>query len=170
MIEDPPFEPDRALAMRWRRARSGPIAPEPMAAVPLDPSLLAAYVEGRLSEAESLPVEMALAADPALLDTLIALRQPAIPAIPSAALIRSAQALVAGAADPVVVPFARRSAERRGFKAWVAWGAVAASLLIVSTAGFSLGMSTGGVADTPPGLESPSDLLDLSILAGDDVG
>jgi anti-sigma factor RsiW len=162
MMDDPPFEPDRALVERWRAAVDA-------AAPPPDAMILAAYAEGRLDDAAAEQVEAALAADPELLDTLLALRAPAETALPSPALIRSTQALVA--ADPVVVPFIRRAAPARGLNAWLAWGAVAASLLLVSLAGFDLGMQTGHAVDTVSvSDDSPSDLLDLSSFTGDDIG
>src|SRR5579859_6247623 len=146
MMDDPPFEPDPSLVARWRAAGGvQPVESEaagPAATAP-DALTLAAYAEGRLDAAEAERVEAALAADPELLDTLLALRLPPATETPSAALIRSAQALVSApsAADPVVVPFGRRPAREvppPRLKAWLAWGAVAASLLLVSLAGFDL--------------------------------
>ena len=165
-MDDPPFEPDRALFERWRAA-AGSDAPRDA----LDALTLAAYAEGRLDEAAAERVEAALAADPELLDTLLALRAPAEAALPSQELIRAAQALVPPA-EAVVVPFARPAAAARPLKAWLAWGALAASLLLVSTAGFGVGMLTGSAvnATATSSDESPSDLLDLSSFAGDDVG
>jgi plasmid stabilization system protein ParE len=175
MMDDPPFEPDRALFERWR-GTAEPMATGPTA--PPDALLLAAYAEGRLTGADAERVEAALAADPELLDTLLALRLPPETATPSAALIRSAQALVT--AGPVVVPFTRRNTAAGRtpgrVNAWLAWGAVAASLLLVSMVGFDLGMRTGHVVGGPgtnaatAGDDSPNDLLDLSNLAGDDIG
>jgi anti-sigma factor RsiW len=160
MMEDPPFEPDKALAARWRAAAASAPAPDMLT--------LAAYAEGRLDEAAAEAVEAALAADPELLDTYLALRAPAETEAASAALIRSAQALVR--TEPVVVPFPTRK-PAAPVKAWLAWGAVAASLLLVSVAGFNLGMATVPRTDAvSTSDESPSDLLDLSSLAGDDIG
>ncbi len=162
MMDDPPFEPDRALVARWRDATTAPVPPDALT--------LAAYAEGRLGETEAEAVEAALATDPALLETLLALRAPAETETASATLIHSAQALVR--AEAVVVPFpARKPVAARPVTAWLAWGAVAASLLLVSVAGFNLGVATGHTADAiSAGDESPSDLLDLSSLTGDDVG
>jgi hypothetical protein len=164
MMDDPPFERDRALFAQWRAA-----AAEPMASAP-DALLLAAYAEGRLTEAEAAPVEAALAADPALLDTLLALRQPAEPAQPSTMSIQAAQALVAGQSDPVVVPFRRRAAGLGRFSGGLAWAAVAASLLLVSMVGFDLGVRTEHVVNATASADSPSDLLDPFSLSGDDIG
>ncbi len=165
MMDDPPFEPDRALFARWHAARD---AAAPAPALP-DAVTLAAYAEGRLDDAAAEAVEAALAADPDLLETLLALRAPPQPEA-AAAVIRSAQALVR--AEPVVVPFpVRKPGAARPVKAWLAWGAVAASLLLVSVAGFDMGLATGhDVSATSAGDDSPSDLLDLSGLTGDDIG
>jgi len=166
MMDDPPFEPDRALFARSHAARD---AAAPVPALP-DALTLAAYAEGRLDDAAAEAVEAALAADPDLLETLLALRAPAEPESASAKLVHSAQALVP--AEPVVVPFpARKRVAPRPVKAWLAWGAVAASLLLVSVAGFDVGLATGhNVSATTAGDDSPSDLLDLSGLTGDDIG
>jgi anti-sigma factor RsiW len=162
MMDDAPFEPDRALFARWRDATPAPALPDALT--------LAAYAEGRLDDAAIEAVEAALAADPELIETLLALRAPAQTETASAVLIRSAQALVR--AEPIVVPFpSRKAAAPRPVKAWLAWGAVAASLLLVSVAGFNLGLETGhSVGVGAAGDDSPSDLLDLSSLTGDDIG
>jgi hypothetical protein len=156
MIDDPPFEPDRALFTRWRTARSGaaPAAPDALA--------LAAYADGRLAGAAAEAVEAALATDPELLDMLLALGQPAPPAIASAALIRSARGLVPSPRR-IILP---EAAGRVG--PWYAWGAVAASLLIVAIGGFGLGMRTAYVVNAVIAADSPGDLLDPSSLSGDD--
>jgi hypothetical protein len=159
MMDDPPFEPDRALFARWRAAADQAAA--------LDALPLAAYAEGRLGEAEAAPIEAALAADPALLDTLIALRFVAETAAPSPGLIATAQALVPAKANPVLVAF-RPRASLVGRIA--AWGAVAASLLVVSLAGFDLGVRTEHAVSAEAGYDAPADLLDPSSLAGDDIG
>src|SRR5579859_4651655 len=138
MMEDPPFEPDRALTARWRSARA---TADPAPETP-DALTLAAYAEGRLDEAATEAVEAALAADPELLDTLLALRAEPAPETASAALIHSAQALVR--AESVVVAFpTRKPAPPSRVNAWLVWGAVAASLLLVSVAGFDMGLATG---------------------------
>ncbi len=45
MMDDPPFEPDRALFARWRDAAPAPEIPDALT--------LAAYAEGRLDETAS---------------------------------------------------------------------------------------------------------------------
>jgi hypothetical protein len=167
MMDDPPFEPDRALFQRWREAAATPMATAP------DALMLAAYAEGRLTEAESEQLEAALAVDPELLDTLLALRRPAGSAIPSAALIQSAQSCVPDRSDAVVVPFRGQVAVPAALgrvTAWLAWGAVAASLLLVSMAGFDLGVRTQHAVNASASYETPADLLDPSSLSGDDIG
>jgi anti-sigma factor RsiW len=156
MIDDPPFEPDRALFTRWRATASGAGTATPDA---LD---LAAYADGRLTDAAADAVEAALATDPELLDLLLALRQPVPQAIASAALIRSAKELV---------PQSRRAAGREAasrVNPWYAWGAIAAGLLIVAIGGFDLGMRTAYAVNAVVASDSPGDLLDPSSLSGDD--
>lgn len=169
-MADPPFDGDPALARRWLDTAAALPAPETA-----DALTLAAYAEGRLDDAAAEAVEAALAADPALLDTLLALRQPAATAIPSIALIRSAQALVAPTGQASILPFRRNItahshspiARARG---WLAWGTVAAGLMIVSMAGFNLGIHTAEAFNPPAVADMTSDLLDPSGLAGDDSG
>jgi anti-sigma factor RsiW len=169
MMDDPSFDAGKALFQRWRAA-SHPAMPTDTAP---DALTLAAYAEGRLSDAEMELVEAALAADPALLDTLLALRAEAAPENPSAKLVQAAQALVPAQENTVVVPFpARRGGAASRVNAWLAWAAVAASLMIVSIAGFDLGMRTEHAvsAAAATNVDSPADLLDPSDLSGDDVG
>jgi len=163
MNDDAPFQPDRTLYERLRSHESVP-AKSPL---DLDPMLLAAYLEGRLGEAEAAPIEAILAADPAALDDLIAY-DPVTPEIPSAAFITKAQALVGGA---TILPFAPRPAPpRRLVTAWAAWGAVAASLVLISLVGFSLGMQTERNFNGSTGIGTSIDILDQSSGLGDGIG
>jgi anti-sigma factor RsiW len=175
-MADPPFDRDPALARRWLDAAAALPAPDTP-----DALTLAAYAEGRLDDAAAAAVEAALAADPALLDALLTLRQPAETTIPSAALIQSAQALVgmaagdSGGGQAAILPFRRNATDQRrpaigSTRRWLAWGAVAAGLMIVSTAGFNLGMSTAEAFNPPAATDLTGDLLDPSGLAGDDSG
>lgn len=175
-MADPPFDRDPALARRWLDAAAALPAPDAP-----DALTLAAYAAGRLDDAAAEAVEAALAADPVLLDTLLALRQPPETEIPSTALIRSAQALVAprtgegGTGHAGILPFRRNTSDHKRSsigraRGWLAWGAVAAGLMIVSTAGFNLGMRTAEAFNPPMTADVTSDLLDPSGLAGDDSG
>lgn len=169
MMDDPSFQAGKALFQRWRAA-SHPAMPTDTAP---DALTLAAYAEGRLSDAEMALVEAALASDPALLDTLLALRLADAPETPSIALVQAAQALVPAQEHPVVVPFqARRGSGASRVNAWLAWAAVAASLMIVSVAGFDLGIRTEHAVSAADanGTDSAGDLLDLTDLSGDDIG
>jgi len=141
------FETGRRL---WRQA-----APALRGAkgTSFDPLMVAGYAEGRLTSADAAMVERHLATDPAALDLLVALAQPIEPAtspvdLPTGlptGLIARASALVpvpadGTVADRTVVQFHDR---RRGaMRAYAAWAAMAASLLLVSTIGFNLGSMT----------------------------
>jgi hypothetical protein len=151
MNDDAPFRPDRTLYERWRSHESLPVeCPE------LDPVLLAAYLDGSLNEAEAAMLEQRLAADPVA------------PEIPSARFIARAQALVGTA---TILPFAPRpAAPRRMVTAWAAWGAVAASLVLISLVGFSLGMQTERNFNGSTGLGISIDILDQSSGLGDGIG
>jgi hypothetical protein len=158
MNDDAPFQPDRTLYERWRSHESVPADAD----AELDPMLLAAYLEGRLGEDEAAPLEQLLAADPAALDDLIAC-DPVTPEIPSTAFIARAQALVGTA---TILPFA----PRRVVTAWAAWGAVAASLVLISLVGFSLGMQTERNFNGSTGIGTSIDILDQSSGLGDGIG
>jgi hypothetical protein len=163
MNDDAPFQPDRALYERWRSHESVPADAD----AELDPMILAAYLEGRLGEAESAPLEQLLAADPATLDDLIAC-DPVTPETPSAAFVARTQALVG---TPTILPFAPRAAPpRRVVTAWAAWGAVAASLVLISLVGFSLGMQTERNFNGSTGIGTSIDILDQSSGLGDGIG
>jgi anti-sigma factor RsiW len=124
----------------WRRYRAAASAfgPEPHREPDAGPGggtgepdfgLLAAWLDGRLDEAEAAPVEAWLARDP---EALAALAAPAPEPGPAPLdLVRRARGLVApgggaGAASP---PWRRA----------VAWASVAASLVLVGASGFMAG-------------------------------
>jgi hypothetical protein len=170
MNDDAPYQFDRTLYERWRSHESAP-AEHPAA---LDPMLFAAYLEGRLGEADAAALEHLFAADPEALDDLIdSEARPVAPEIPSAAFILRAQALVPNARDArpeaAVLPFTPRSRPR--VAAWAAWGAVAASLVLISLVGFNLGMQTERNFNGSTGIGTSIDILDQSSgLLGDGVG
>jgi hypothetical protein len=112
----------------WRRYRAAALAsapqPDPESDREPDPSLLAAYAEGRLDEVAAEPVDAWLARDPVRL-ALIA--PPADIGAPAPlALIRTARALV-------------QPAPRQAWRQAVAWASIAASLVIVGASGFIAG-------------------------------
>jgi len=160
---------DAALWQRWRMsARAAP------GGAPPDPIVLAAWAEGRLDESAAEPVEAWLFEHPEALEDLLAAREAGAAAPPPApeALIARAAALVP-ARESNVVSFAAASAVRRsGWRNAVAWGGLAASLLVTSLGGFALGdraymnlMGGGNVAATsdnpvPDLLDPPSGLFE----------
>jgi len=103
---------------------------------------LAAYAEGRLNETQAEPVEDWLAGHPEALADLAEARTAAAAPLPQApeTLIARAAALVEPAAGATVIPF--RTFAGRHQPPWriaMAWGAIAASLLVTSMGGFALG-------------------------------
>lgn len=168
MNDDAPFQLDRALFARWRSHESVPA--EPPAA--LDPMLLAAYLDGRLDEASAAPLERLLMADPSALDDLIECKaHPVGPEIASASFLSGAQALIPqDPATATILPFTSRTTPRR-VTAWAAWGAVAASLILISLVGFNVGMQTERNINGATGTGTSIDILDQSsALLGDGVG
>ena len=129
-------------AALWQAVRGGTLDHSAEEGPELDPSLLAAYLEGGLSEAEAAEVEAVLAADPAQLDLALA----------------AEEALAAGttAAPESLVSRARELVpEGGGAAAWrnhwlpaggraLAFAGITAALVLVSLAGFELGRT--GVA------------------------
>jgi hypothetical protein len=128
-------EAERTL---WRRfyALGGTKAPAP------DALALAAYAEGRPSEAAAEPIEHWLASHPELLnDALADLAAahgltPASAYTPDEAIIAKACALVGDGANENIVPFRRAVS---GWRSAVAWSSIAASLMVASLGGFAMG-------------------------------
>jgi hypothetical protein len=133
----PMNSPDEAaLWQRWRLLASAPGGEPP------DALMLAAYAEGRLGPAEMEAVEdwLSDAADLAA-DVTIARRAALEPLPPSdASMVARATALVT-AERGRVVPL-RRTEASPGWQGVVRWGAMAASVLVASIVGFTLGNDT----------------------------
>lgn len=129
-------EMDRELWRRAAEARSGDSASAH--APEADPLLLAGYLDGTLTEAECEAFEARLAAEPALLESVIASRAALseAPGETPAAVVARAQAIVG---RPGRVEAARRSAFFAGWLRPLAWAAVGALALIVTGAGFEIG-------------------------------
>ncbi len=150
---------DRALWRSWSTRGS--------AAVPAPDALdLAAYAEGRLSEAEAAPIELWLAANPARASDIFADIAAARGAMQHAILLADAAVVVKAAAlvsglDDNVVPF------RRAAPAWrnaLAWSSVAASLVAVSLVGFAMGSDAyRNLSPVPSGEAAATDALDPGI-------
>jgi anti-sigma factor RsiW len=138
---------DRRLWRRWQA-----LGEDSRAVAEPDPLLLAAYAEGRLSEAEAEPVEAWLAATPDALSDIIAARttyqRP--PRMVFEHVLETASELVPGetlalvpeGAGADILPFRpkKRSPHLRPqWRTAIAWSSVAASLLCASLVGFSMG-------------------------------
>lgn len=138
-----PSDCDRALWQRYRRDLPAPARPDV-----LD---LAAYAEGRLTGPTLAAVELALARDPDLLETVLAARHAteAAPPVPLTT-IRRARALIPSPTGP------RRLAS---------WASIAAALVLVCISGFQAGYSAAGSANE---LNQPIELANWT--AGDADG
>jgi anti-sigma factor RsiW len=160
---------DRLIWQRWRALGEESRVAEP------DALLLAAYAEGRLSEADAEAVEAWLAATPDVLGDLIAARANDRPRPVSESILADASALVAGAATPAgaeILPFRPRPPQLLPqWRTALAWSSIAASLLCASLIGFSMGsdayasLSGPQAADTAEGLGAPG--LDNSYFSDD---
>jgi hypothetical protein len=164
-------------AVLWRRARAGwsPVRDDEAP----DALLLAAYLEGRLAEDEAARLEGRLAAEPALLDELLALRDslaagPEVAPAPVlapvlAGVVTRAQALRAhGPARPAAVP-PRSLAERLfGVSLRPAVSALAGLALLLACAGaFELGRYQAEQLDTTQTAEAGDSDLPVDLLMGD---
>ena len=151
-----------ALWRRWRSAAASGAA----VAIEPDAVLLAAYAEDRLPEAVSGAIEDWLAAHPEAVSDVLAARRAARGDNPaaSAAVIARATALVA-AGDAQILTFPEPAGRRASWRTAAMWSGVAASLVVTSMIGFTLGNSAylslaGGTApalgqelfDPPTGL------------------
>jgi anti-sigma factor RsiW len=127
---------ETALWQRYRRLASAP------ASGPPDALILAAYAEGRLGPAEMEAVEDWLSTDAELVADVAIARGAALGPSPDAgaSIVARATALVP-AEDGRVVPL-RRPITSPGWQGIVRWSAMAASILIASVVGFTLGNDT----------------------------
>ena len=126
-------------AALWRRWRSAAASAMTAGAEP-NPLVLAAYAENRLPPHAVEAVEDWLAAHPEALQDVLAARQAAREALPAASpavLARAAALVVEGNAQ--VLPFRHPATRVTSWRGAIAWGALAASLLVTSLVGFTLG-------------------------------
>jgi hypothetical protein len=139
-MAEPTGSPEQAAL--WRRwCEAAATAGEPTAAEP-DALTLAAYAEDRLSAGGVESVEDWLALNPQVAGDILAARQAealASAAAPEAVIARAA-ALV-GSSGAQILPF-RGQAARPSWRNAIAWGAMAASILVASLVGFAMGNST----------------------------
>lgn len=141
---------DRQAWQRWRALGREAGVAEP------DAMLLAAYAEGRLSEAEAEAVEAWLAATPEALGDIAAARAADHPRRVHERILARARDLVPGdpPASAEILPFRPRSPRLLPqLRAALTWSSVAASLLCASLVGFSMGSAayaglSGNQADT----------------------
>ena len=130
---------EAGLWRRWRLAAGlGPAASAEPGAL-----TLAAYAENRLAPAAVEAVEEWLASNPQILQDILVARQAPKEAVPAAseAVMARAAALV-GAGEAQVLAFRHPAARARRFGSAVGWGAMAASMLVASLAGFAMGNDT----------------------------
>jgi len=127
---------ERRLWQRWRAlGEESPVA-EP------DAMLLAAYAEGRLSEADAEPVEAWLAELPDALSDVVAARTADQSRLVDERILDKAGGLVPGPAtrSAKVLPFPPRRPQRLPqWRTALTWSSIAASLLCASLVGFSMG-------------------------------
>lgn len=131
-------------AALWRRFRALDRTVQDQAVATPDPKHdLAAYTDGRLSEAAAEAVEAWLAAHPEALDDLVAARAARDAAAPQGVIDRAAALVPGSSTDARVIPF-RRAATSYAWRVHVARIAVAACLVLTGLVGFTLGSSVYG--------------------------
>ena len=127
------------LATLWRRFhaldRSGRNQAMDDADLALD---LAAYADGRLSEAAAEPIETWLAVHPEALDDVSAARSTGDATVPQRVIDRAASLVASDSSDGRIVPF-HPSPVSQSWRVHVARVAVAACLLLTGLVGFTLG-------------------------------
>jgi len=127
------------LAALWRRFHALDRIERDQAVDDADVALdLAAYADGRLSEAAAEPIETWLAAHPEALDDVVAARSPRNATVPQRIVDRAASLVAGDSSDGRVVPF-HPSPASRSWRVHVARVAVAACLVLTGLAGFTLG-------------------------------
>jgi hypothetical protein len=132
--ESAPFETDPELYRQWRQAM------RPIELQDEDFNALAAYAERRMEATEIDAVETLLAAEPALLDAVLAAR----------AAVADTDNIVRFQPRPQVAQPRR-----------LIWAALAASILLTSYAGYSLGVATQEAIE-PTNSGTTLDLIDLT--------
>jgi hypothetical protein len=149
---------EAALWERWRLAA----APGDAGAMEPDALLLAAYVEDRLTPQSAEAVETWLASHPDSVVDIRAAREAAhgpLPDSPAVIVARAAALVLDGEAK--VLPFRRPSPHRlASWRTAAVWGGMAASLLLTSLVGFTLGTSVSPVATPRATPALAQDLLD----------
>lgn len=156
-------------AALWHRARAGwqPVAEDQAP----DALLLAAHLDGRLSEEEAARLEARLAAEPALLDDFLALREglAAAPETAPAGVIERAQAAYRGKPTLRAVPARAPSLVDRLFGGWLrpAVPAFAAVMLLLACAGaFEAGRYQGERLDATQTAEAAESDVPVDLLIG----
>jgi hypothetical protein len=141
----PPSDADRQFLMRLPPLAGTATAPRSE----IPPLLLAAWAEHRLSEDDSADIEAALCGDPDLLDDAFAAGSGIVAEeVATEALLERLRGLggvLAAPAAATVLPFrqAPQAVPKRSVGVWLSWGAVAASVALVSFVGFDLGSIVG---------------------------
>lgn len=157
-MAEPTGSPEQAAL--WRRwCEAAAMTGEPTAAEP-DALTLAAYAEDRLSAEAGEAVEDWLAVNPQVAGDILAARQATMLASATApeAVIARAAALVGGGSGQIL-PFRARAA-RPSWRNAVAWGAMAASILVASLVGFAMGNSTYATLIDGSSVSLSQELLD----------
>jgi len=160
---------DRRLWQRWRALGEKSRVAEP------DAMLLAAYAEGRLTEAGAEAVEAWLAATPEALSDLVAARSTSHH-LAEERILDKASDLVPGRTTPAgaeILPFRPRPPQLLPqWRTALAWSSIAASLLCASLVGFSVGgdayanqSGSQAIDTTAEGLGAPG--LDSSYFSDD---
>ena len=128
-------------AALWRRWRSASVSGA-VAAFEPDAVLLAAYAEDRLPEAMTGTIDDWLAAHPEMMSDILAARRAArgeAAAASEAVIARAAALVVAG--DAQILTFPPSTARRASWRTAAIWSGLAASLVVTSMIGFTLGSS-----------------------------
>jgi len=160
MTDKQSFEDGYALYQRWRKLDHSTV-PVP------DFMTLAVYAETALSEENAVALDAALAADPDLLATWPDAQQSIAGDPVSDAFLERLQLVQPAPPVAQIIQFPiKRQSSQGPVRLALAWSALAASILLICSVGFQLGMQTQQAIDAPAGTSSV-DLLDQ---AGDSVG
>jgi hypothetical protein len=164
---------ERALWQRWVMANGGPAAAragdDSAGTLTLDELTLAAYAEGRLDAAVGRSIGAMLDDYPDLAADVAMARQAGTSAPGDAgadalaSVVARASALVPGSGDRVIAFRGAPARQEPNWRLAVRWGALAASVAVVSYLGFALGSNaTIGLAslNQPAAATATDELLD----------